>query len=198
MYTRKTDPTNWRVDRLWKPGDSITLAIGQGQLLVTPIQMARLYAAIANGGKLVQPHVLMDVQNPNGTIVPTSAPAAPRRVPGLNPANLKPVQQGLFQATHDFLGTSYGVFGNFPYPIAGKTGTAEKVVHPPGTPANFTRDESQSWWCGYGPTYDPKLVVCAVIENGGEGGAAAAPAAERVFAKFFHVQPTQVGPIHSD
>jgi penicillin-binding protein 2 len=199
MYTRKTDPTNWRVDRLWKPGDSITLAIGQGQLLVTPIQMARLYAAIANGGKLVQPHVLMDVQNPNGTIVPTPAPAAPRRAPGLNPANLKPVQQGLFQATHDFLGTSYGVFGNFPYPIAGKTGTAEKYVHPPGTPASFTRDESQSWWCGYGPTYDPKLVVCAVIENGGEGGAAAAPAAERVFAKFFHIRPTQVSPyIHSD
>ncbi len=160
--------------------------------------MARLYAAIANGGKLVAPHVLMDVQNPNGTIVPTPAPAAPRLVPGLNPANLKAVRQGLFQGTHDYLGTSYGVFGNFPYPIAGKTGTAQKIVHPPGTPANFTRDESQSWWCGYGPTYDPKLVVCAVIENGGEGGAAAAPAAERVFAKFFHVQPTQVGLIHSD
>jgi penicillin-binding protein 2 len=190
LYTKASDP-NWRIDRLWKPGDSITLAIGQGQLLVTPIQMARLYAAIANGGKLVQPHVLMDVQNPNGTIVPTPAPAAPRPVPGLNPANLKPVQQGLFQGTHDFLGTSYGVFGQFPYPIAGKTGTAEKTVHPPGTPASFTRDESQSWWCGYGPTYDPKLVVCAVIENGGEGGAAAAPAAERVFAKFFHIRSVQ-------
>ena len=85
MFTRKTDPTNWRIDRLWKPGDSITLAIGQGDLLVTPIQMARLYAAIANGGKLVTPHVLMDVQNPNGTIVPTTAPAAPRPIPGLNP-----------------------------------------------------------------------------------------------------------------
>jgi cell division protein FtsI/penicillin-binding protein 2 len=57
---------------------------------------------------------------------------------------------------------------------------------------------SQAWWCGYGPTYDPKLVVCAVIENGGEGGAAAAPAAERVFARFFHVQATRAGYIHSD
>jgi penicillin-binding protein 2 len=194
-FTKKTDPTNWRIDRLWKPGDSITLAIGQGYLLVTPIQMARLYAAIANGGKLVTPHVLMDVQNTNGTIVPTTAPAAPRPVPGLDPSYLKVVQQGLFEGTHDPLGTSYGVFGNFPYPIAGKTGTAQKVVQLPG----YTHDESQSWWCGYGPTNQAKLVVCAVIENGGEGGTAAAPAAERVFASFFHVQPTQTGfPIHSD
>jgi penicillin-binding protein 2 len=189
MFTRKTDPTNWRIDRLWKPGDSITLAIGQGDLLVTPIQMARFYAAIANGGKLVTPHVLMDVQNPNGTIVPTTAPPAPRPIPGLDPKYLKPVRQGLFMATHDPLGTSYGVFANFPYPIAGKTGTAQKVVQLPGT--TFSHVENQSWWCGYGPTYDPKLVVCAVIENGGEGGAAAAPAAERVFAKFFHVQSAQ-------
>jgi penicillin-binding protein 2 len=196
MFTRKTDPTNWRIDRLWKPGDSITLAIGQGDLLVTPIQMTRLYAAIANGGKLVTPHVLMDVQNTNGTIVPTAAPPAPRPIPGLDPAYLKPVRQGLFAGTHDPLGTSYGVFGNFPYPIAGKTGTAQKVVRLPNS--TLTRDESQSWWCGYGPANDPKLVVCAVIENGGEGGAAAAPAAERVFAKFFNVQPTQLGYIHSD
>jgi penicillin-binding protein 2 len=200
MFTRKTDPTNWRIDRLWKPGDSITLAIGQGDLLVTPIQMARLYAAIANGGKLVTPHVLMDVQNANGQIVPTAAPAAPKPIPGLDPANIKAVQQGLLQGTQSPLGTSYPVFGNFPYPIAGKTGTAQKLVHPPGTPASFTRDESQSWWCGYGPTNDAKIVVCAVIENGGEGGAAAAPAAEHVFAKFFHIAPTQTPgyPIHSD
>ena len=194
-WTKATDPTNWRIDRLWKPGDSITLAIGQGYLLVTPIQMARFYAAIANGGKLVTPHLLMEVQNANGTPVPTTAPPAPRPVPGLDPAYLDVVKQGLLMGTHDPLGTSFGVFGNFPYPIAGKTGTAQKVVQLPG----FTHDESQSWWCGYGPANDAKLVVCAVIENGGEGGSAAAPAAERVFAKFFNVQSTQTGyPIHSD
>jgi penicillin-binding protein 2 len=198
QYTKATD-LNWRVDRIWKPGDSITLAIGQGQLLVTPLQMARLYAAIANGGKLVTPHVLMDVENPNRTIVPTTAPPAPRPIPGLNRAYLKDVQQGLYMGTHDSFGTSYGVFGNFPVPIAGKTGTAEKVVTPvPG----YTHNESQSWWCGYGPANDPnvapKLVVCAVIENGGEGGAAAAPAAEKVFSKFFGVHAGLLGPIHSD
>ena len=194
MFTRRTDPTNWRVDRIWKPGDSIQLAIGQGDLLVTPLQMARAYAAIANGGRLVTPHVLMDVENPNRTIVPTSAPPAPQPIPGLDPNNLKVVQQGLYEGTHDSFGTSYGVFGTFPFPIAGKTGTAQKVVHLPG----FTGERDQSWWCGYGPATDPKIVVCAVIENGGEGGAAAAPAAERVFARYFNVQPTRLGYINSD
>ena len=193
-FTRHTDPTNWRIDRIWKPGDSLNLAIGQGNLLVTPLQMARFYAAIANGGRLVTPHVLMDVENPNGTIVPTAAPPAPKPIPGLDPANLSVVQQGLFQGTHDPYGTSYGVFGNFPVPIAGKTGTAQKFVHLPG----FTGYRDQSWWCGYGPATDPKIVVCAVIENGGEGGAAAAPAAERVFAKFFNVSAPTPGMIHSD
>jgi penicillin-binding protein 2 len=193
-FTRKTDPTNWRIDRLWKPGDSLNLAIGQGDLLVTPLQMARFYAAIANGGKLVTPHILLDVENPNGTIVPTDAPPIPRPIPGLDPANLKVVKQGLFEGTHDPFGTSYGVFGNFPASISGKTGTAQKFVHLPG----YTGYRDQSWWCGYGPSTHAKIVVCAVIENGGEGGAAAAPAAERVFAKFFHVQPTQLGYIHSD
>jgi penicillin-binding protein 2 len=191
QYPRSTDP-NWKIDQLWKPGDSLNLAIGQGNLLVTPLQMARFYAAIANGGKLVTPHILMDVENPNGTLVPTAAPPAPRPIPGLDPANLEAVQQGLYQGTHDPYGTSYGVFGNFPQPISGKTGTAQKYVQLPG----YKGYKDQSWWCGYGPSNDAKIVVCAVIENGGEGGSAAAPAAERVFAKFFNeaVPPTYYHP----
>ena len=182
------------IDKLWKPGDSIQLAIGQGDLLVTPLQMTRFYAALANGGKLVTPHVLLDVENPNRTIVPTPAPPAPRAVPGLDPSALRVVQQGLLEGTHSTFGTSYGVFGTFPVPIAGKTGTAEKVVSLPG----YTGKQDQAWWCGYGPVPSPRLVVCAVIENGGHGGTAAAPAAERVFAKFFDVKPKQPGAIHSD
>jgi penicillin-binding protein 2 len=192
-YTRNWD-ANWRIDRLWKPGDSIQLAIGQGDLTVTPLQMARFYSAIANGGKLVQPHLLLDVENANKTPISTLPPAAPRPIPGLNQSYLHDVQNGLFQGTHMTFGTSYGVFGNFPVPIAGKTGTAQKVVELPG----IVRNENQSWWCGYGPYYSPKLVVCAVIENGGYGGSAAAPAAERVFAKFFHVDSSHLGYIHSD
>jgi penicillin-binding protein 2 len=192
-YTQTTDPCCWAVDKLWKPGDSIQLAIGQKDLLVTPLQMARFYALIANGGYLVTPHVLMDVENPNGTAVPVAALPSPRKV-GVDSAALQVVRQGLWEGTHLSFGTSYGVFGNFPVSIAGKTGTAEKVVTLPG----YAGLQNQSWWCGYGPTDAAKLVVCAVIENGGHGGTAAAPAAAEVFAKYFGVTVKQAAPIHSD
>jgi penicillin-binding protein 2 len=184
-FTAKTDPGNWQIDREWKPGDSIQLAIGQKDLLVTPLQMARFYALIANGGKLVRPHVVQDVEvgggNPRSPSRPvhTFTSPAPQSV-GLDPTYLAAVQDGLYQATHSPDGTSTSVFGNFPIPIAGKTGTAQK---------NPSTDQlDQSWWCGYGPvggTEPPQLVVCALIENGGFGADAAAPAALQVFKQYF-------------
>jgi penicillin-binding protein 2 len=201
-FTAKTDPTGWQVDRLWKTGDSIQLTIGQKDLLVTPLQMARFYALVANGGKLVRPHVVQDVEDggsgPNSyaRIIHRFAPAAPQPV-GLDPTYLSVVQDGLWQATHTALGTSTGVFGQFPVTIAGKTGTAEKIVHLPG----FDGSQDQSWWCGYGPAApgeNPQIVVCALIENGGHGGDAAAPAALKVFEAYFHRNARSVGPVHSD
>jgi penicillin-binding protein 2 len=194
QYSRRRDPCCWQVDQLWKPGNSIQLAIGQGDLLTTPLQMARFYALVANGGKLVTPHVLMDVENPNGTAVPTPALPAPRPINGLDPAAVNVVRQGLWEATHLTFGTSYPVFGQFPISIAGKTGTAEKVVSLPG----YLGMKDQSWWCGYGPTEKPELVVCSVVENGGHGGTAAAPAAAEVFASYFHVKIQQTTSKHSD
>jgi penicillin-binding protein 2 len=192
-FTKQTDPCCWRIDKLWKPGNSIQLAIGQGDLLVTPLQMARFYALIANGGRLVTPHLLFDVENPNGSAVPVPALPAPL-ASNVDPAALEAVRAGLYAAAHSSLGTSYGTFGSFPVPIAGKTGTAEKVITLPG----YTGLQNQSWWCGYGPFNDPKIVVCAVIENGGHGGTAAAPAALKVFQEFFRVKDVNLGTIHSD
>jgi penicillin-binding protein 2 len=181
------------IDKLWKPGDSIHLAIGQGDLLVTPLQMARFYALLANGGNLVTPHLLLDVEDQNGNPVPVPAQAPPKQV-DVDPAALQIVRQGLLEGTHLSFGTSYPVFGQFPVSIAGKTGTAEKVVTLPG----YVGVKNQSWWCGYGPTDDAKIVVCAVIENGGHGGTAAAPAAAQVLASYFHVKVQQATSTHSD
>jgi penicillin-binding protein 2 len=202
-FTAKTDPRNWRIDRLWKSGDSIQLTIGQKDLLVTPLQMARFYAIIANGGKLVRPHLVQDVEVGGGSprsparVVHTFTAPAPQSV-GLDPMSLAVVQDGLYQATHSPLGTGYGVFGSFPIPIAGKTGTAEKIIQLPQF--GYVGPQDQSWWCGYGPAAageTPKLVVCALIENGGHGGDAAAPAALKVFESYFH-RNGSVGAIHSD
>lgn len=198
-YTKKTDPGHWAIDSLWKPGDSIQLAIGQKDLLVTPMQMARFYAMIANGGKLVTPHLLQDVEQPssNGTpgrAVPSTPPPAPEPT-NVDAQALAVVREGLYQATHYSFGTSASIFGSFPVSISGKTGTAEKSIDPgDGYPRLF----NQSWWCGYGPSDSPDLVVCALIENGGHGGDAAAPAALKVFESFFGKQATLTGPIHSD
>jgi penicillin-binding protein 2 len=178
------------VDRIWKPGYSIQLAIGQGDLGVTPMQMARFYAMIANGGDIVTPHIAEDVEQPSSV---KSAPQVLRRFTappptpsGVDPQALAVVRSGLLEATHSPVGTSSGVFGAFPVSIAGKTGTAEKVIHLPGYPNGLKLN--QSWWCGYGPTPSPSIVVCAVIENGGHGGTAAAPAALKVFETYFHKQ----------
>jgi penicillin-binding protein 2 len=169
------------IDRLWKPGDSILLAIGQKDLAVTPIQMARFYALVANRGKLVTPYVMQQVERgdpKNPVVLRRNHPAPPRDL-RLNQTGLAAVRQGLFEATHTTLGTSAGIFGSFPIDVSGKTGTAEKWSNEHG------RYLDQSWWCGYGPSENPTLVVCAVIENGGFGADAAAPAALKVFEKHF-------------
>jgi penicillin-binding protein 2 len=197
-YTRRADPCCWRIDRLWKPGDSVQLAIGQKDLLVTPLQMTRFYAMLANGGRLVTPHLLLDVEQPGpggapARVLPVRALPAP--VPtNVDAAALDVVKQGLFEATHVTYGTSSAIFGSFPVPVAGKTGTAEKVVSLPG----YTGLQDQSWWCGYGPADNPTLAVCALIENGGHGGDAAAPAALQVFEKYFHARAGQQGIVYSD
>ncbi|MFQ5425672.1 MAG: penicillin-binding transpeptidase domain-containing protein, partial [Gaiellales bacterium] len=198
---RFTDP----VDRLWKSGDSVQLSIGQGDLLVTPLQMARFYALLANGGKLVEPHIAMWAEKPgtgegeSPTVLRRFSPAPPRDV-GLNPAWVRAVNDGLFDATHEDYGTSRGTFGGYAVPIAGKTGTAEKFVTVPkgtlGLQEDFQGLQDQAWWCGFGPVEAdkvPELAVCVVIENGGLGGESAAPVALKVFEAYFGVKAPKVG-----
>jgi penicillin-binding protein 2 len=187
---------NWRrrtfkteIDKIWTSGDSVQLAIGQGDLLVSPLQMARAYAMIANGGKLVEPHLVKSVEEPRNEgeppVVLRPYTPKPARDLDLDPYAVQVVQQSLYDATHADYGTSQSVFGTFPVGIAGKTGTAEKYVELPG----FTGLRDQSWWCGYGPYEAPEIAVCALIENGGHGGTAAAPVALKVFEKYFNVEP---------
>ena len=183
-FTRKNDP-NWRIDSLWKPGDSIQLAIGQKDLLVTPLQMARFYALIANGGKLVTPHVVQDVEQPGNNGAPSqvlrtfSEPPPPQI--DFKPGVLDSVREGLYLATHASYGTSVGVFGSFPVEIAGKTGTAEHTGRP-----------DQSWYVALAPWPDPKYVVAVTDEAGGFGADTAAPMARRILAELFNVKENQL------
>jgi penicillin-binding protein 2 len=183
----KQETFTTEIERLWKPGDSIQLAIGQKDLQVTPLQMARFYALIANGGKLVTPHVVSAVQQGDSRGGPTGPLTlrrfdAPVKELALDQGAIQVIREGLYDATHAPDGTSSGIFGHFPVAIAGKTGTAERQIQ---ITKDFAPLMDTSWWCGFGPFDKPELVVCAVIENGGFGGEAAAPAALRVFEAYF-------------
>jgi penicillin-binding protein 2 len=208
-WRKRVGRTAW--DRAWTPGELIQMAIGQKDITVTPLQMARFYAALANGGKLVTPYLVTAVEQPGNDGSPPVAlqtfPAKPPRPVEVDPGALAVVREGLYEATHDAYGTSSGVFGSFPVPVAGKTGTAEKVVQLPGYPAGHLED--QAWWCGWGP-FDGNehvtrsgakrapIVVCAVIENGGHGGAVAAPTALKVFEHWFQERAGVQGVVASD
>ena len=197
---RRPTRVTGQIDSLWKPGDSIQLAIGQKDLLVTPMQMARFYAMIANGGKLVTPHLLLDVEQPssNGTpgrACPTPPPPAPEPT-NVDAQALAVVRDGLYQATHchaRHVHLDLRQLSDLDL-RQDRHGGEERSIPGDGIPRIF----NQSWWCGYGPSDSPDLVVCALIENGGHGGDAAAPAALKVFESFFGKQATQTGPIHSD
>src|SRR5262249_46604373 len=123
-YTAKTDPKEWRADRLRKARASVQLPLGPKDLLVTPLQTAPFYALVANGGRLVQPHIASDVEEVStsqapGRVLHSFAPP-PASTIRIDPLYLDSVRQGLYQATHASYGTSTSIFGTFPVPISGK------------------------------------------------------------------------------
>ncbi len=155
--------------RIWYPGTSVNLSIGQGYLTATPLQLAVAYAALANGGTVVRPHVAAAVLDAQGNVVRRLAFPPRRR---LHLTGLGAIRAGLYAAAHT--GTSASTFASFPVPVAGKTGTAEA---PHGS--------SHSWYASWAPSDRPRLVVVVLIEHGGFGAEAAAPAARDIYAAFF-------------
>lgn len=136
----------------WQEGDTVSFAIGQGPLLVTPLEMLLLFNTIATEGKVLKPRVLLEVEG--------ETPAAPRpedRVP-LDQAALRMVKEGLERAVGTETGT--GRLANVPgVRVAGKTGTAQ-----------VSRGHPHAWFCGYAPAGDPKVCFVIFLEHGGKGG----------------------------
>ncbi|WP_419919238.1 penicillin-binding protein 2 [Candidatus Poriferisocius sp.] len=156
----------------WRTGDSIVLAIGQGVLGVTPIQLANGYAAFANGGTLYAPKVVDRVENPvTGEVLQSFADRVLNRI--YMPSSIRqPILQGLLGVTSDLDGTAYFAFEGFPHEdwsVAGKTGTAEVVGK-----ADY------SLFAAFGPNPNPEYVAVAVMEEAGFGAHVAAPAVRRL------------------
>ncbi len=165
-------------DRPWSAGDNINLAVGQGDLEADPLQMAVAYAALANGGKVLRPHLGDDVESVSGKVLEEIRPA-PRRQIDISPTTRDTIMTGLTRAAMEQGGTSYPVFGRFPFAIAGKTGTAERPNQP-----------DQSWYIAVAPARNPQIVVAVTLERGGFGVDTAAPVAARILERYFHLQIT--------
>ncbi len=163
----------------WLPGYDIQLAVGQGDVLATPLQMAVGYAALGNGGYMVRPHLGLRVDNSLGQVV-QDLPVAPRRRARISPGYRNVMLEGLRAAASEGGGTSTDVFAGFSVPIAGKTGTAEVVGK-----------EDQSWYVALAPYPNPRYVVAVTVEQGGFGAETAAPIARLILAQLFDVQLQQ-------
>ncbi len=151
----------------WYPGTTVSYSIGQGPLLTTPLQLARGFALIANGGRLVQPY-----------LVERQDASSPSRVE-IDPAALALVREGLALVVHGSEGTARRLA---PLPVAGKTGTAQVAALREGVKVQDLEERLRhhALFVGWGPLEDPSLVVAVVVEHGGSGGGVAAPVAESV------------------
>jgi penicillin-binding protein 2 len=155
----------------YRAGDALNTAIGQGRSLVTPLQLATAYAAIANGGTRVTPHLATGFEN--GTTIDP----APRGTVSARPATLAYVRRAL--ATTTVTGTASGAFLGFPldqYPVAAKTGTAE-----------VAGKQSTSWFASFAPADDPEYVVVVNVDQGGLGAATSGPVARAVYEQMFGI-----------
>lgn len=157
----------------WYAGDNVNLAIGQGDTVVTPLQLANSYAAFANGGTVLKPRIAARVLKADGTPVRELAPESASTV-AIDPGHRATVLQGLRASISRPEGTGAAAFAGFPldtFPVAGKTGTAQVVGK-----------QDTALFAAFAPADAPRYVVAVVMEESGFGGAVAAPVARRILA----------------
>ena len=168
-------------ERPWAVGDNVQLATGQGDLQMNPLQLAVAYSTFANGGRLVTPHVGLELEDAVGRVLKEFEPPARGQIK-IDPAYRDAIMSGLHDSAQAPEGTSYPVFGGFPIPVAGKTGTAQR---PPKA--------DQAWYVVLAPYPNPRIVTVVTVEEGGFGAETAAPAALRMLEAYFDKQATAVG-----
>lgn len=177
---------NWKManyNEKWYPGETLIAAIGQGYYLVTPLQQALILMAVANGGDIYRPMLVDKVITTEGALKTDLQPEIARTV-YLKPPDWEIIRQGLVAVTTN--GTGTAAFSGFPYQVAGKSGSAETG-----------RGTTHSWFSAYAPADNPAVVVSVLVDEGGEGSAAAAPAVRRILEAYFGIhnpQPVKTPP----
>jgi penicillin-binding protein 2 len=177
----------------WYEGETLMVSIGQGALIVTPIQIVMMVSAVANGGDLWTPRLVKQLEYPDGQLVMKNAPERRASI-SLQPRTHALVRQALRDVVHSKKGT--GQRAQVPnVEVAGKTGTAQVVRQEEGG-----RDEDQvpweqrdhAWFACYAPVQAPEIAVTVLVEHGGHGGSAAAPIAQKILETYFSLQEEKV------
>lgn len=171
----------------WYGGETVSVAIGQGQVSATPLQMARLAAAVANGGRLVRPHLVLSggPPSPDGGSGGAGEPPPLERDVGLKRTTLEAIRRGMKAVVAEGTGWRARLPG---VAVAGKTGSAQVVAR-----ARLEKTPSaramlpHGWFVAFAPADDPRIALAVLVEHGGSGGEAAAPVARDILAAFFGV-----------
>lgn len=170
-----------------RAGDAVNFAIGQGDVLMTPIQMTDMYAAVANGGTLFKPEVARAIVKPDGTVLQEFKPQVNGKIPASS-------------STLDFLhgalravattGTAAAIFANYPIEVSGKTGTGQVQ----GRNANGTAKDPTSWFASYAPSNKPEYAVVMMVSQGGYGASTSAVGVKDIYDALFGVTGNTVDP----
>ncbi len=168
----------------WYPGDTLHMAIGQGFLLATPLQVLAQTSFVASGGKLIQPHLVTEITTNNGDLIKRFNPD-PIVKNIFKKEDLAVVKSGLELVPKEG-GTAWPFF-NFSIPTAGKTGTAEYGA----------QNKTHAWYTTYAPVDDPKIAITVLVEGGGEGSTVAAPIAKEIYTWYFNTDKGNIKSLDS-
>ena len=187
-------PTSeWKLNRMgvpWQGGETLSVVIGQGFNLVTPIQMVCLISAVANGGVRYKPLVVSRIESPDGLSVKEEEPVPQGKLP-VSEYRLRLIKQGLYHAVNKPGGTAWR--SRIPgVGMAGKTGTAQVVGMPEDNAKVPKKDmdlllKDHAWFVAYAPAEDPRIGVVVLVEHGGHGSSGAAPLAKKIVEKYLGV-----------
>jgi penicillin-binding protein 2 len=188
-YLKALAVENCAAGGLYRGGDEVNLAIGQGDTVVTPLQVATAYAALANGGTIWQPQVAKGLVGSDGKVVSVFKPKKTGSLP-VSKANLAFLRDAFSQVTSQPYGTGHNPFKGFPLgqiPIAAKTGTGQASGG----------DQSTSWFATFAPANKPKYAVVMMVSQGGTGAGTSAPSVRKIYEAIYGVTGSTVDPSKS-
>ena len=168
-----------------RAGDAVNFSIGQGDTVISPLKLAQMYAAIANGGTILKPTIAKAIVKTDGTVIKEFKPEKLGVIPATK-ETIKFLNSALREVVVS--GTGAGAFNSFPIPISGKTGTAQVFGRNP----NGSAKADTSWFASYGPSNKPRFVVVMMVSQGGFGASVSGVGTRKIYETLLGVEGSKV------